>query len=282
MDALIKRPGDVLQDMLRAGTKKNNTDFTSLILKAIFAGMFISLSAASSSAAIYGIENTGLAKTLAGVIFPVGLMMVIMLGGELFTGNCLIFFSRMNGESSTADVTRILFLVYIGNLIGAVFIAFMVFGSGQFDYSGGMLGAFTIKVAVTKATANPVRLFISANLCNILVCLSVLMANACKDVVGKMLAAFFPILAFVVGGYEHCVANMYYIPAGILAATNEKYRQIAMDSYGITLEQLQSLNLKTFFIDNLVPVTLGNIVGGVVLIAIPFYIIYRKKEEALV
>ena len=282
MDVFIKKPDVVLQDMVRSGTKKNDTEMISLILKAVFAGIFIALSAASSSAAIYGIENTGLAKTLAGVIFPVGLMMVIMLGGELFTGNCLVFFSRMSGHSSTLDVLRILVVVYLGNMLGAVLIAVMVFACGQFDYGAGMLGGFAIKIAVGKVVQTPVRLFVSANLCNILVCLSVLMANACKDVVGKMLAAFFPILAFVVGGYEHCVANMYYIPAGILAMTNPAYREAAMTNYGITAAQMECLNLKTFFVSNLIPVTLGNLVGGVLLIAVPFYIIYRKKEEALI
>lgn len=282
MDVFIKKPDVVLQDMVRSGTKKNDTEMMSLLLKAVFAGIFIALSAASSSAAIYGIENTGLAKTLAGVIFPVGLIMVIMLGGELFTGNCLVFFSRMSGESTSADVLRILLVVYFGNMLGAVLIAVMVFSCGQFDYSAGMLGGFAIKIAVGKVVQTPFRLFVSANLCNILVCLSVLMANACKDVVGKMLAAFFPILAFVVGGYEHCVANMYYIPAGILAMTNPVYRESAMSQFGITAAQMQSLNLKNFLLSNLVPVTLGNLVGGVLLIAVPFYIIYRKKEDALV
>ena len=281
MDALIKKPDVVLQDMVRSGTKKNDTEMVSLILKAVFAGVFIALSAASSSAAIYGIENTGLAKTLAGVIFPVGLMMVILLGGELFTGNCLIFFSRMSGKSSNMDVVRILVLVYLGNMLGAILIALMAFSSGQFDYSGGMLGGFVIKTAVAKVTQSPMKLFVSANLCNILVCLSVLMANASKDVVGKMLAAFFPILAFVIGGYEHCVANMYYIPAGILAMTRADYREAAMTQYGVTAVQMEALSVKSFFLTNLVPVTLGNLVGGIVLIAVPFYLIYRKKEEVL-
>lgn len=281
MDVWIKKPGVVLQDMVRSGAKKNNTETMPLALKAIFAGVFIALSAASSSAAIYGIENTGLAKSLAGVIFPVGLMLVIMLGGELFTGNCLIFFSKMSGQSSTMDVLRILLIVYFGNMVGAILIAIMVFFCGQFDYSQGMLGGFVIKVAVSKVTQPAPRLFASAILCNVLVCFSVLMANASKDVVGKMLAAFFPIMAFVIGGYEHCVANMYYIPAGILAARNDTYREMAISKYGVTATQMSYLNIEKFFVSNLLPVTLGNLVGGIMLVAIPFYMIYRKKEEVI-
>ena len=146
----------------------------------------------------------------------------------------------------------------------------------------GALGGFVIKVAVAKVTQTPAKLFISANLCNVLVCLSVLMAKASRDVEGKIWSAFFPILAFVIGGYQHCVANMYYIPAGLIAATNDKYREAAIQLYGVSADKLDALTIKAFLINNLVPVTMGNLVGGVLLVAVPFFIIYRKKEEATV
>ncbi len=279
---LIKKPEMVLQDMVRLGIKKSDAETGPLFLKAVLAGVFIALSAAASSAATFEIDNHGLAKLVAGAIFPVGLMMVIILGGELFTGNSLTFFSKMSGKSSWTDLLRILVVVFIGNMIGSVCIAFMVYGCGQFDMGDGALGGFVIKVAVAKVTQTPAKLFISANLCNVLVCLSVLMAKASRDVEGKIWSAFFPILAFVIGGYEHCVANMYYIPAGLIAATNDKYREAAIQLYGVSADKLDALTIKAFLINNLVPVTMGNLVGGVLLVAVPFFIIYRKKEEATV
>lgn len=118
---------------------------------------------------------------------------------------------------------------------------------------------------------------VSGILCNILVCIAVLMAGVAKDIPGKILAIFFPIMAFVIGGYEHCVANMYYIPAGILATTNDMYRETAMSAYGYTEAQLSSLNIQSFVTASLVPVTIGNIIGGMLFVSVPLYVLHRKS-----
>ena len=143
-----------------------------------------------------------------------------------------------------------------------------------------MMGAFTIKVAVGKLSMDFGTAFISGILCNIFVCIAVLMAMSAKDIAGKVWAIFFPILAFVVSGYEHCVANMYYIPAGIFAASNEAYVQAAMDAYGYTAEQLEALNWTNMHITNPIPVTLGNIVGGMIFVGLPLYLIHGAKIRA--
>ena len=160
-----------------------------------------------------------------------------------------------------------------------VAIAFIVYESGQFNYTDGLLGAFTIKVALSKTGLSFTNAFCSGILCNIFVCLAVLMAASSKQVSGKILGIFFPIMAFVVSGYEHCVANMYYIPAGIIAKMNDSYVAKAKDAYNFTDAKLDGLNIKTFFVDNLIPVTLGNIVGGMLFVGVILYLVNHKKAE---
>ena len=139
------------------------------------------------------------------------------------------------------------------------------------------MGAYTIKVALDKCNGNFLSLFISGILCNVLVCVAVLMSMAAKDATGKVFGFLFPIFAFVIAGYEHCVANMYYIPAGMQAARHEVYVAKAAEIYGITAEQIASINVANFFGANLLPVTLGNIVGGMFFISLPLYVLHKDK-----
>ena len=162
-------------------------------------------------------------------------------------------------------------------MIGAAFVAFCVCYCGQFDYTNGGLGAFTIKVALGKVNLPPEKAFVSGILCNILVCLAIFMAGSAKDVAGKILAIFFPIWVFVISGFEHCVANMYYIPAGIFAAQNDAYVAKAQDLYGITSEQIESLCVSGF-VNNLFPVTIGNIAGGMFFVGLIFFLIHKSKR----
>lgn len=162
------------------------------------------------------------------------------------------------------------------NILGAALIAFLVAYSGQYDYSSGALGAYTIKVAYGKVHLSFANALVSGILCNILVCVAVLMAAAAKDIAGKVLAIFFPILAFVVSGFEHCVANMYYITAGLLCKLNPAYVQMAMEQYGYTADQLAALNVGSFLVGNLLPVTIGNMIGGMVTLGLPLW--YVNKE----
>ena len=155
--------------------------------------------------------------------------------------------------------------------------AVLVYFSGQFNFTDGLLGAFTIKVALSKVSLSFETAFVSGILCNVFVCMAVLMAGSAKSAGCKVWASFFPIMAFVVSGFEHCVANMYYIPAGILALGNEKYVEKAISEYGITTEQLSKLNWGSFFIMNEFPVTLGNIVGGSIVMGIMVYLVHKRE-----
>lgn len=273
----ILTPQQIVTANIRAAAGKTQLPLLRMVLLGIFAGIFIACGASASSVAMHAVPNVGLARLVAGCIFPVGLMMIVFVGGELFTGDCLMIMGCLHGSYSLWSMLRVLTVVFFSNFLGAALLAALVSSSSQFGFSGGLLGAFTIKVALGKVTMSFGSAFVSGILCNLFVCIAVLMAAAAKDIAGKVWAIFFPIMAFVVSGYEHCVANMYYIPAGIFAAANDTYVQAAMYQYGYSEAQLESLNWMNFLVKNLIPVTLGNIVGGMVLVGLPLYLIHREK-----
>ena len=268
---------EVIEQNIQNGIKKTNLTTKKLILLGIAAGFFIGIGAEASSLAMHGISNVGLARTVAGAVFPMGLMLIVLLGGELFTGNCLISMAVYDKKAKLKGMIRNLTIVYISNFIGAALMAWMINNCGQLNFSDGGAGAFTIKVALGKVGIDPIQAIVSGILCNVLVCLAIFMAATAKDVAGKCIAIFFPIFVFVISGFEHCVANMYYIPAGIFAAHNPLYAAKATELYGITAEQLSGLNFGTMF-SNLVPVTIGNIIGGMVFVGLLYWYLYRKKE----
>ena len=268
---------EVVEQNIQNGIKKTNLTTKKLILLGIAAGFFIGIGAEASSLAMHGISNVGLARTVAGAVFPIGLMLIVLLGGELFTGNCLISMAVYDKKTKLKGIIRNLTIVYISNFIGAALMAWMINNCGQLNFSDGGAGAFTIKVALGKVGIDPMQAIVSGILCNVLVCLAIFMAATAKDVAGKCIAIFFPIFVFVISGFEHCVANMYYIPAGIFAAHNPLYAAKATELYGITAEQLSGLNFGTIF-SNLIPVTIGNIIGGMVFVGLLYWYLYRKKE----
>lgn len=276
----ISTPPQIVVANMNAAKGKTELPLMRMILLGIFAGMFIAGGASASSLAMHAISNVGLARLVAGAIFPVGLMMIVLVGGELFTGDCLMIMGCVHGRFSAAKMVKVLVIVYLSNFVGSVLFAELVNLSGQYNYTNGLLGAFTIKVALGKVNLSFGAAFASGILCNIFVCMAVLMAMAAKDISGKIWAIFFPILAFVVSGYEHCVANMYYIPAGIFAKANSAYAAVALESYGYTTMQLESLNWVNFVVKNLIPVTLGNIAGGMIFVGLPLYLIHAQKLKA--
>lgn len=245
--------------------------------KSIMAGAMIALGAACSNVAVHAIDNVGIARLVAGLVFPVGLMMVIVLGAELFTGDCLMVMGVLSKRITLAQLVKTLILVYLGNFVGGILLSLSIYFCGQLNYTNGRLGAYTIKVALSKSQITPVQGITSGILCNILVCAAVLMALAAKDITGKLLSSFFVIMLFVTGGFEHCVANMYYITAGLIAKTNSQYVLAATDVYGIS--DLSALNIKNMLINNLLPVTIGNIIGGAICVGAILYYLNTPKEK---
>lgn len=280
MQVSLMNAADTLMSNYENGTAaKAVKPVAKIFVAAIMAGMFIAFGGSSSNVAVFGIENVGLARTLAGCIFPVGLMLIVLVGGELFTGNCMMIGGVMTGRIKAMQMIRVLVTVYLGNLVGSLIVSFLAYYSGQWKYGAGALGAYTIKVAFGKLNLSFGTAVASGILCNILVCVAVLMASASKDAVGKIFGCFFPIWAFVIAGYEHCVANMYYIPAGIIAAADPAFAQKAMELYGYTAEDLAMLNPVNMIVNNLIPVTIGNIIGGMLFVAVPYVYLYNKKAK---
>lgn len=272
-------PAEVVDANIASGKVKANLPLMKMILLGILAGMFIAIGGEASSLASHDVANVGLARTITGAIFPVGLMMIVLVGGELFTGNTMIVMAVLDKQATWMQYIRNLVVVWLSNLVGSLFIVFVTFFSGQWNYTSGKLGAYTIKIALGKCNLDFGTAFASGILCNILVCVAVLMAISAKDIAGKIWGIFFPIFAFVISGFEHCVANMYYIPAGMVAATNANYVAKAEEAYGITAEQLANLSVSGMA-KNMLPVTLGNIVGGAVCVAALLYVINKKCKSA--
>lgn len=275
MENSFYTPSEVIKSNIKSAVAKANLPLAKMILLGLMAGAFIAFGGAASSVAAHGVADVGLARSIAGAIFPVGLMLVVFTGSELFTGNSLMIMAVIDKKITLLKMIRNLVVVYFANFVGALIIDVLVFLSGQFDFSGGGLGAYTIKVALAKTSIAPVTAVISGILCNILVCLAIVLAGTAKDSIGRIFGIFFPIAAFVVCGFEHCVANMFYIPAGMLAATNTAYVQKAQELYGITAQQCSSL---THFAgtESLLFVTIGNIIGGVLFVGVVLYMAHIK------
>jgi formate/nitrite transporter len=273
-------PAEITSNYCDIGKRKAELTVIKQFLLGIMAGAFIALASQGSNQAIHTISSIGVAKLIAGALFACGLMLVIIAGGELFTGSCLMIIACVEKHITILSMLRSWAVVYLGNLAGSLLIVFLILNSGQFDFSEGMLGAFTIKTAVYKTGLSFGKALCMGILCNMLVCAAVWMACAAKDIAGKIWAIFFPIWLFIASGFEHSVANMYYIPAGILAKTNNHWLSQAL-SAGVTQEQINSLNVKTLLLNNLLPVTLGNIIGGAVLIGLVYWFVYLKGKAIL-
>lgn len=274
-ESLYTQP-QVIRRIIQAGERRVKLSVLHYILLGIIAGGFISFGAAASSVAAHNIANFGISRLVTGLVFPVGLMMIVLVSGELFTGNCLMVMGVWDKKYSVVSMLRTLMIILLSNLAGSLLFAFMVSYSGIFSYSDGALGAYMIKIAYGKCTMMPARAFCSGILCNILVCCAVLIANSAKDIIGRIAGIFFPIMAFVVGGWEHSIANMFYIPAGIFAALNKDYVSKAQSLYSLGEKQIMEAVSVTGFITNIVPVVLGNVVGAMVFLALPLYLIYKN------
>lgn len=271
-------PEEIVNANIVASTKKANFSIWKTVLYGITSGAFIALGGAAANVVAHNISNLGMARIMSAVVFPVGLLMIIVLGGELFTGNCLMIMAVLLRKVSKRQFIWNLFWVFISNMIGAGIMCLLIWLSGQLNGTGGLIGAYTIKVAMGKLSLSASNAFTSGILCNILVCGAVLMAGSAKDMAGKCMVIFFPIFAFVISGFEHSVANMYFIQEAILASKNPEYVQLACTTYGFTQQELlTTLNVKTMFLHNLLPVTLGNMLGGIVCVGLVFFAIHKNK-----
>ena len=269
-------PSEIKDYTLETGIKKASFPFGKTMLLSFLAGLFIALASVGSNVIAHNIDDIGLAKYLAGLIFPTGLILVVVAGAELFTGNNLISIATLDKKVTLSKFVKNLALVWTGNMAGSVFVAVLIFYSGQLDYSEGLLGAYSIKVGVLKTNMTYLNLFTSGILCNILVCLAVWMSYGATDLAGKALVIFFPIWLFIASGFEHSVANMYYISAALMASSNPEFMDLAMNTYNFDLESFENLTWVGMFTNNLLPVTIGNLTGGALFVGAWYYWSYKK------
>jgi len=278
-------PPEITEATIQTGIKKSKMTIVNMIILGILAGAFIAFAAEGSNMASFNLlakpETYGLGKVLAGAVFGTGLMLVLIAGGELFTGNTMILAGVLEKKVSIKAMLKNWFFVYVGNFIGSIFIVYMMNQSGLFSSGDSMLGAVTIKIAAYKVGLTFIQALFLGIMCNWLVCLAVWMAYGAKDMVGKIFAIFFPIWLFITSGFEHSVANMYYIPAGIMAKGNKTLTDAAA-VLGVTPEKLNHLNWEAFFINNLIPVTLGNIIGGGIFVAAVYWFVYIRSGKSCI
>lgn len=263
-------PEGITDYTTEAGVKKAENKLWRTFLLAFMGGMFIALASIGSLIATATIDNASVAAIIAGVVFTTGLMMVVIAGGDLFTGNVLIIVSVLRKKASALKMLINLCIAFIGNLVGSLFIVTLIQYSSVLEFGNGALLKKVLLKGAHKLEYDFMQAFFLGILCNILVCIAVWMAYSAKDTGGKVFGIFFPIMLFILSGYEHIVANMYYIPAAIFASTNEAYVKLSGVS-GEVLSHLKVWNIP----HNFIPVLLGNLVGGLI-IGIAYAIIYKK------
>jgi formate transporter len=275
MEKRMLIPAEVCDETVNVGIKKGaKSTLLQTTILGLFAGAFISMGAFAAAMSSHSIENIGLAKLVAGIIFPVGLILVLMAGAELFTGNSLLIIAFLEKRITLKQILRNWVVVWCTNFIGAIFIAYLLFNSGLFDTNAGKLGGYAIKIAATKAGLSFNQAFASGILCNFIVTLAVWASYSAKDVVSKIFVSFFPIMAFVISGFEHSVANMYYFTVGLLLKSNPLY----VENSHVAAEKLAKLDIAHVF-GNLLPVTLGNIVGGALFVGAAYWLVFKKSTR---
>lgn len=270
----IYSPKEITDNYIQAAIGKATAPAWRLLVLSFFAGALISLGAIASSTAAHGVPDAGLTKLVTGAVFPIGLMMVVLLGTELFTGNALMVTAVISREITVGQLLRNWGIVYVGNFCGAITMAALMAFFGQMELGGGALAVYSAKIAATKCSLPWVNAFVLGIFCNLMVCIAIYLGNTAHDTAGKILGIFFPIMGFVVAGFEHCVANMYYIPAGIFANLNPAYSALIAQA-GINA---QVLDFGTFITCNLIPVTLGNIIGGIC-VGLIMYAAHATKKK---
>ncbi|MDR1242270.1 MAG: formate/nitrite transporter family protein [Deltaproteobacteria bacterium] len=278
MDADTLVPADIAARAGDAGVKKADLGVARMLVLGILAGAFIAFAAEGSTMAAFNWLSSpstfGLGRFLAGLVFPTGLMLVVLAGGELFTGNALMCIALAQRRITFAALLKNWSVVYAGNFIGAIFLACLMSESELFNSGNGLLGGVTISIAAGKVAHSFKANFFLGLMCNWLVCLAVWLAYGCRSMPGKILGIFCPIWLFITSGFEHCVANMYYIPAGILAKSDPALAEAS----GLSRAVLENLNWHSFVTANLLPVTLGNLAGGVVFVAMAYWFVYLRAR----
>jgi formate/nitrite transporter len=259
-------PAEIKEAVEKVGVKKANLPFAASLMLAVVAGGGVGFGALYYTIVVSDLAlSFAAARVGGGLAFTLGLVLVLVGGAELFTGNNLIVMAWASGKVSTARMLHNWTVVYVGNLLGALGLVVLVFLSHHLDMNDGRVGLSVLNTAAAKIRPDVATLFVKGVLCNVLVCAAVWLAYAGRSVTDKIVAVILPVSAFIAAGFEHCVANMYFLPlAWLLVETG--HVPAGFDASSITLAGI---------VHNLIPVTLGNIVGGAGMVGAMYWAIYR-------
>lgn len=268
-------PAEIAKNYVAVGKAKVEMSFSRMFLLAVLAGAFIGLGGAGAATASVSISQASVGKLVGAVIFPGGLTMVLLAGSELFTGNSLLVIPLLMKEITPAKMLRNWVIVYAGNMAGGILAAAGVVCSHQISLFDNQLAVSVLSTAAAKCTIPFGDAVLRGIFCNFLVCIAVWISFAAKDVAGKIAGIFFPIMIFVLCGFEHSVANMYYITAGLFAKGVPAYAQAA-EAAGV---DLSAITWGNFLGVNLFPVTVGNLIGGAVCVGCVYWFVYLRSAE---
>jgi len=277
LDALL--PADMAKKAENIGVAKANLGPFRMFALAVLAGAFIAMGAVFMTIATTGASGVltyGITRLLGGLVFCLGLVLVVVAGAELFTGNNLIVMAWASRKVSTGLLLRNWVIVYLGNFVGAIVTAYGMFLSGQYLFGKGAVGLNALNIANAKVAHDFIPALVLGIFCNALVCLAVWLCMGARSTVDKIVAIIFPISAFVAAGFEHSIANMYFVPVALFiknGAPAEFWTNI-----GQTPADFAAITWSNFFVANLLPVTLGNIIGGALMVGLVYWFIYLRPS----
>lgn len=275
IDALL--PSEMARKAEETGVKKANMSGITMFILAILAGSFIAIGAIFFTVTVTGDMAFGAKRLLGGIVFSLGLVLVVVGGAELFTGNNLIVMAWASGRITALQVFRNWVIVYAGNLVGSLATAILMFFTGQYTFAKGQVGITALTIAQAKCNLTFMQALTLGIMCNVLVCLAVWLCFSARTTIDKILSIIFPITAFVAAGFEHCVANMYFIPIGLFiqSGAGQDFWKIT----GVQPDQFTNLTISHFLFNNLLPVTIGNIIGGTAMVGAVYWFVYLRNSE---
>jgi formate/nitrite transporter len=278
LDALL--PAEMAAKAEQVGVKKSSVAADRLFALAVLAGAFIALGATFATTVSAGADGrlpVGVTRLLAGTVFSLGLILVIVGGAELFTGNNLIVMAWAGEKVTTAQLLRNWAIAYVGNFVGAIATALLVFFSGQFQFGGGSIGLVALRTAALKCELGFVQAIALGILCNALVCLAVWLTFSARSTADRILAIVPPISAFVAMGFEHSIANMYFVPIGLFIKAWAP--ATFWETVNVTASDFPTVTWSAFFLNNLLPVTIGNVIGGGLLVGAVYWFVYLRTKQ---
>jgi formate transporter len=276
-------PAKMASRMEEVGVTKAELGAWTMFALAVLAGAFIGTGAIFCTVVTTGLGAAGVGygviKLLGGLVFCLGLIAVVVAGAELFTGNNLIIMAFASGRVGAAGVLRNWVIVYVGNFVGSILTALVMFLTRQYMSSGGALGANALAIANAKCGLDFTQAIALGIMCNALVCLAVWLCTSARSTTDKIMAIIFPITAFVAAGFEHSIANMYFIPIGLFI---KNYAGTSFwEAIGKTAADFGTLTWGAFFLKNLLPVTIGNIIGGAGFMGLAYWFIYLRPAKVV-